>query len=106
MSVDASVEFAGLRAARAAVPGAAQPGADRAQVRRAAEEFESVFLAQFLGAMWEGIEVDETFGGGAGEQVFRGMLLNEYARGMARAGGLGIADHLEREMLRLQEVKQ
>jgi len=105
MTVEGHAEFAGFRAARAQLPGAVPQGADRAQVRRAAEEFESVFLAQFLGAMWEEVEVDETFGGGHGEQVFRGMLLNEYAREMSKAGGLGIADHLEREMLRLQEVQ-
>ena len=89
MSVEAAVEFAGSRAARAPVPGVPPAGADRTKIREAAREFEAVFLSQFLSAMWEGIEVDPTLGGGHGEEVFRSMLLNEYGRNMARAGGLG-----------------
>ncbi|KAA0683611.1 rod-binding protein [Roseomonas genomospecies 6] len=75
----------------------------RAKLRQSANEFESVFVSQMLGHMFDGIEVDETFGGGHGEEMFRSMLTNEYGKQMSRSGGFGIADQVYRELLRAQE---
>ncbi|WP_439633251.1 rod-binding protein [Glycocaulis sp.] len=72
--------------------------------RRVAEEFEAVFLAQLVEQMMGESTQSEMFGGGAGESAFRGMLNEEYAKVMARAGGIGLADDLTREILRLQEA--
>ncbi|MGP1276437.1 MAG: rod-binding protein [Caulobacterales bacterium] len=74
------------------------------QARRVAEEFEAVFLAQLMEQMMGESTQSEMFGGGPGESAFRGMLNEEYAKVMARAGGIGLADDLAREMLRLQEA--
>ncbi len=76
------------------------------QVRRAAEEFEAVFISQMLAPMFEGLETDELFGGGPGEDVYRSILVEEYGKAIARSGGIGIADAVQREILRLQEVNQ
>ncbi|MHA1158704.1 MAG: rod-binding protein [Alphaproteobacteria bacterium] len=73
-------------------------------VRRAAEEFEAVFIAQMLAPMFEGLETDELFGGGAGEDVYRSILVEEYGKSIARAGGIGLSDVIQREILRLQEI--
>lgn len=74
------------------------------QARRVAEEFEAVFLAQLIEQMMGDSTQSEMFGGGPGESAFRGMLNEEYAKVMARAGGIGLADDLTREILRLQEA--
>lgn len=74
------------------------------QARRVAEEFEAVFLAQLIEQMMGESTQSEMFGGGPGESAFRGMLNEEYAKVMARAGGIGLADSLTREILRLQEA--
>lgn len=74
------------------------------QARRVAEEFEAVFLAQLIEQMMGETTQSEMFGGGPGESAFRGMLNEEYAKVMARAGGVGLADDLTREILRLQEA--
>lgn len=74
------------------------------QARRVAEEFEAVFLAQLMEQMMGETTESEMFGGGPGESAFRGMLNEEYAKVMARAGGIGLADDLAREILRLQEA--
>jgi len=107
--MDASQAIAKFDLARSQAAGNAGPrvpaGADRAKVREAAVEFEAVFLTQMLQHMFEGIEVDGVFGGGHGEEMFRSLQLNEYGRVMARSGGIGLSQQLEREMLRLQEVK-
>ncbi len=76
------------------------------QVRRAAEEFEAVFISQMLAPMFEGLETDELFGGGPGEDIYRSILVEEYGKSIARSGGIGIADAVQREILRLQEVSQ
>lgn len=75
----------------------------RAKLRQSANEFESVFVSQMLGHMFDGIAVDETFGGGHGEEMFRSMLTNEYGKQVSRSGGFGIADQVYRELLRAQE---
>lgn len=73
-------------------------------VRAAAQEFEAVFLAQMLAPMFETLESDSLFGGGPGEEIYRSILVEEYGKEIARAGGIGIADSIERELLKLQEV--
>ena len=75
-------------------------------VRRAAEEFEAVFIAQMMAPMFEGLETDELFGGGPGEDIYRSVLIEEYGKSIARAGGIGLSDAIQREILRLQEASQ
>ncbi len=74
------------------------------QVQRAAEEFEAVFIAQMMAPMFEGLETDEMFGGGPGEELYRSVLVEEYGKSIARAGGIGLSDAIQREILRLQEA--
>ena len=88
-------------AASAATP---KPTADEAAARAAAEEFEAVFLAQMMAPMFEGISTDGPFGGGQAEKVYRSMLMNEYGRIATRSGGLGIADQVMSEILKIQEA--
>ena len=77
--------------------GTAQPA-----LRRAAEEFESVFLAQVLGQLSTGLGAPGISGGG-GDDPFASMLRDEYAKVVSRSGGVGVADAVLREMLRMQE---
>lgn len=81
-------------------------GGTKSSIRATAEEFESFFLARFIDAMQAGIETDGPFGGGPGEETFRGLLSDEYAKSVVRAGGIGLADAVEREMLRIQEAQK
>ena len=71
--------------------------------RAAAVEFEQVFIAQMLEQMFAGVPTDGIFGGGNGESIFRSLLNNEYAKLIGRSGGVGIADAVYREIIRLQE---
>jgi Rod binding domain-containing protein len=77
-----------------------------AEVRQAAEEFEAVFISQMLAPMFEGLESDGLFGGGPGEDIYRSILVEEYGKSIARAGGIGLADAIQREIIRLQEVSE
>ncbi|HLB80443.1 MAG TPA: rod-binding protein [Dongiaceae bacterium] len=77
---------------------------DPVEARRAAQDFEAFFVAQVMEQMFAGIEPDALFGGGAGEPAFRSLLFQEYGKAVARAGGFGLADAVQREILRLQEA--
>lgn len=69
----------------------------------AAEDFEANFVSTMFQTVFENIETDGLFGGGQGEGVFRSLLVDEYGKQVARAGGVGIADQVYREILKLQE---
>ncbi|SMH60614.1 rod-binding protein [Azospirillum agricola] len=75
-----------------------------AQIRKSANEFENVFVSQMMGHMFEGIETDETFGGGRGEEMFRPMLIEQFSKQVTQRGGLGIASQVYQELLRAQEA--
>jgi len=79
----------------------AQPPIDP-KIKKAAAEFESMVLSQLLAPMFESLDSDGMFGGGSAERMFRPMLVDEYAKGMSRGGGVGLADAVGREMMRLQ----
>ena len=73
--------------------------------RNAGEEFEAFFLTQMLEHMFKGVPTDGYFGGGYGEGVYRSLMLQEYGRVLSKAGGIGIADMVGRELIRLQEAQ-
>jgi peptidoglycan hydrolase FlgJ len=77
----------------------------RAQAEAVAQQFERMFIAEMLQPMFSGIETDGPFGGGQGEDVFRPMLLDQYADAVARGGGIGIADVVLKEILRMQGLE-
>lgn len=81
-------------------------GANDAALREAANEFEAVFLAQMLSPVFDQLETDGPMGGGSGEKMWRGLMVQEYGKQMSRAGGVGIADHVYNELLRAQQASQ
>jgi peptidoglycan hydrolase FlgJ len=86
----------------------ANPGAGvstREQARQAAQDFESVFIAQMMEPMFQGLKTDGMFGGGQGEQVFRSLMIQEAGKDIARSGGIGIADQVYREILRMKGIE-
>ncbi|HXY99725.1 MAG TPA: rod-binding protein [Stellaceae bacterium] len=88
-----------------AAPAVAAAAADPAAARKTAEDFESFFLAQSFETMFSGVEADAVFGGGSAEAVYRSLLLQEYSKVAARRGGIGIANAVQREILRTQEKR-
>ena len=75
------------------------------EARKAGEDFESFFMTQMLEHMFKGVPTDGYFGGGYGEGVYRSVMLQEYGKVLAKAGGIGIADMVSRELMSLQEGK-
>ena len=103
---------AGLAKMKGAVEDAAQQalknnsGLDMEHIEETAQEFEAMFLTEMLRPMFEQVKPDPMFGGGKGEEVFQGLMLEEYGKQMAESGGIGLAEHVKAEMIRIQEAMQ
>lgn len=72
--------------------------------RKAASQFESVFISQFLGSMFEGISTDGPFGGGQGEAMFRSLMLDQYGKEIESRGGFGLSAAITKQLLAAQEA--
>ncbi len=72
-------------------------------IHEKAREFEAMFVTQMLKPMFDTLKTDGMFGGGQGEETYRGLLVDEYGKEIARAGGIGIADSIARQMILMQE---
>lgn len=77
---------------------------DKRSVDAVAKEFSAIMVTQLLNIMFESVEVDPNFGGGHGEETWRGVLLDEYGKQIGAAGGLGLADMVKAQLLKNQEV--
>lgn len=75
------------------------------QIDKASKEFEGMFIGEMLNHMFSGIEVDEEFGGGHGEEMFRGMLVTEYGKKIAQGPGIGIASKVREVMIAVQSAQ-
>jgi flagellar protein FlgJ len=105
MSALASPSAVAASYASYASVGAKPPIDPRARAREQAVEFEAVFLSSMFSQMFTGIDGDGPFGGGGKAGVWRSFLTEEYSKSFARAGGIGIADHVYRSLLNQQEAK-
>jgi peptidoglycan hydrolase FlgJ len=92
-------------AAAVAPPRLAAGGSNPAAVRKSAEDFTAFFFTQSLETVYSGISADTLFGGGSGENIYRSLMIQEYGKIAASNGGMGIADAVQREMIKMQEAK-
>jgi flagellar protein FlgJ len=80
---------------------------DMDKIREAAIEFEAMFIGEMLNHMFAGIDTDPMFGGGSGEKMWQGMMIQEYGKIMARGtNNIGLADHIQKAMIELQQHMQ
>jgi len=81
----------------------AKGGIDVEKAEEAAKEFEAVFVAEMMKPMFEGLKHDGPFGGGKGEEIFHGMLVQEYGKLLSQTGSVGIADNIKGAMIQMQQ---
>jgi len=79
--------------------------AGQAKAKAASEDFEAVFINSMFQQMFTGIKGDGPFGGDGATGVWRSFLTDEYSKSFAKAGGIGIADHVYRSLMAQQEVR-
>lgn len=73
----------------------------RAKIADTGKAFEAQILSTMMQSMFNGVGGGE-FSGGEGEKQFKSLLVDAFAKQTVKAGGLGIADQIAREMLKLQ----
>lgn len=89
----------------AATPSAA--GAQTpAQIRKVAEEFEAAFLTAMLQPVFSQLSTEAPFGGGQGEAAFKSFMVESMAKQTAKAGGVGLADAVTRQLLGQQGLTE
>ncbi len=111
MSIPASPTVAPLDATSTSAASSANRNVGRkptkSEVEKVAVEFEAMFLSAMLQPMFDKLKTGGgLFGGGHGEDMFRPMLVDEYAKSMAKSGQVGIGKSIRDQMLRLQEVSE
>jgi len=78
---------------------------DKKNMEEVARDFEAVFIGEMIKPMFEGIETDDIFGGGKGEEIFRGMMLQEYGKEIASKNITGIQTQVMNKLIEIQADK-
>jgi Rod binding domain-containing protein len=97
-----------------AVPSAAPPTvqrpsatADPAKIAKSAHDFEAMAIGQLLQPMFNTVDSSHgLFGGGAGEEAWKPMMVQEFAKQIEAHGGLGLAKPVYDAMIRMQEANK
>jgi flagellar protein FlgJ len=89
-----------------AAKSAAKPTSDsQVKAHAAAVNFEAQFLNSMFSEMFTAMGDDGPLGDGQGVGVWRSFLSEQYAKSFAKAGGIGLADHVYRALIAHQEVR-
>jgi flagellar protein FlgJ len=102
--MDAAIQSTVTMAQQGPLASAPKATADAAKADWAAKEYESIFISQFLGSMFSGIQTDTLTGGGQGEEMFRSLMINEYGKSLEQRGGFGLAAQMKAQLLKHQEA--
>jgi Rod binding domain-containing protein len=78
---------------------------DPAKIAKLARDFEAMAIGQLLQPMFDTVDTaNNAFGGGSGEEAWKPVLIQEFAKQIAAHGGLGLARPVYDAMLRMQET--
>jgi flagellar protein FlgJ len=81
------------------------PPLDTAKIAKSANDFEAMAIGQLLQPMFDTVDSSKgKFGGGSGEEAWKPMLVQEFAKQISRHGGLGLAKPVYDAMLRMQQA--
>jgi Rod binding domain-containing protein len=76
------------------------------EIATAAQDFEAMAIGQLLQPMFDTVDSAKSeFGGGAGEEAWKPMLIQEIAKHIAVHGGLGLADPIAHAMQNIKGNK-
>ena len=85
---------------------ATKEAAQRAKIADTAKTFEASFMSVMMQQMFEGVKTSEPFGGGNGEEMFKSVRTGAMPKEGTKAGGIGLAATIQREMLKLQGLRE
>jgi Rod binding domain-containing protein len=79
-------------------------GMDPQKAEAAAHDFESLFISQMVEQMLGESIGSDAFGSEDSDEVYKGLMVQEYGKMITQSGGIGIADYVKRELLKQQEM--
>ncbi|MBS1183795.1 MAG: chemotactic signal-response protein CheL [Proteobacteria bacterium] len=102
------MEANSLSSAASAFASKTYAGMDRDAVAKKAHavaaDFEAVYVADAFKAMFKDISVDPLTGtSNTSNETWRDMLLDQYAQDFVKKGGIGLADGIAAELIKIQE---
>ncbi len=74
------------------------------QAENAGKDFESMFMGQMLEQMFGDSVGSQAFGDDDSGEIYKGLMMDAYGKEIGKSGGIGIADYVKRELLKLQET--
>lgn len=74
------------------------------QAEAASHDFESMFISQMVEQMFGDSVGEEAFGDADSGQIYKGLMIDAYGKEIAKSGGIGIAEYVKKELLKLQEI--
>ena len=76
----------------------------RKRALKTAQDFESVYIADAFKDMFKGVSVDPLTGtSNTSNETWRDMMIDEYAKNMVKKGGIGIAQGIADQLIKIQE---
>jgi peptidoglycan hydrolase FlgJ len=79
------------------------PAVDPVKIAKSAHDFEAMAIGQLLQPMFDTVDTSKgTFGGGPGEEAWKPLMVQEFAKQIEAHGGLGLAKPVYDAMLRMQ----
>lgn len=102
------MEASALSAAASTFASKTYAGMDKSAVRQkaltVARDFEQVYVADAFRSMFKDVSVDPLNGvSNTSNETWRDMLIDEYARDFVAKGGIGVADGIAAELIKIQE---
>lgn len=91
--------------AKSLTKGAAQskPALDGDKLKKTAQDFETMFLENVYDRVTANLGEGGLLGSnGAGSDIWRGMLTQQYAKATSQSGGVGLSDDIYAALLKLQ----
>jgi Rod binding domain-containing protein len=75
-----------------------------AKARKTANDFESMFLENMFNYVFQDTGAEGPLGeNGTGGGVYKSMMVQEYAKQVAKTGGVGISNQIYDQLIKLQE---
>ncbi len=79
--------------------------ASLAKAKASSQDFEAMFLNSMFQQMFTGLNGEGPMGGAGATGVWRSMLVDQYSKTVAKAGGIGIADQVYKSLIAHQEAR-
>jgi Rod binding domain-containing protein len=89
----------------------AYAGLDKDSLRQrataAAQDFESVYVADAFKSMFKDVSTDPLTGkSDTSNETWRDMMLDEYSKDFVKKGGIGIASGIADQLIKIQEMSR